>query len=85
MVFSEFLMLDFICPILGGMYLFVAQVRTGPNVQGPFLYKTYQSWALTANQVIVWMVIAITMCPSNGTRTFLDTRFAVGRFLHSAG
>lgn len=35
--------------------------------------------------VIVWMMIEIIMCPRSGTRTFLDTRFAVGRFLHSAG
>lgn len=31
------------------------------------------------------MTIEIIMCPRSGTRTFLDTRFAVGRFLHSAG
>lgn len=35
--------------------------------------------------VIVCMMIEIIICPRSGTRTFLDTSFAVGRFLHNAG
>lgn len=34
---------------------------------------------------MAWMRMLKTICPSNGVRTFLETRFAVGRFWDSTG
>ena len=44
-----------------------------------------QACLLTAWKLTAWIRIEMTIWPSNGVRTFRDTRFAVGRFRHSPG
>lgn len=45
----------------------------------------YQSCSRTINHAAAWTRMQIAIWPSNGVRTFLETRSAVGRFLLRTG
>lgn len=44
------------------------------------VWSTHQGCLWTFSYATSWMITQIIICPINGTKTFLDTRFEVGRF-----
>ena len=59
-------------------------------VSGGFLLQKtheliYQGCLLTAWKPTAWIIMTIAIWPSSGVKTFRETKFAVGRFLHSTG
>lgn len=84
-VFSEFFIFGFLCLTFGGIYLFMRCQRAALYWQRELEASSYQGCFFTTRKATVCKRRQRTICPNSGTRIFLDTKFAVGRFLERVG